>query len=89
MPPDPALSAGPVRQLSKRNFLSAPRLREPIAVSFPSAFSSSLRQPIPSLPSWYRLHRHELNEHWALSSTSVLRASNSLIHGKAILVVPE
>ena len=62
-----------LRLCRKENFLSAPRLREAIIGSFPSAFSSSLCQPKPSLPSQYRLQRHELNEHPALSSTSLLR----------------
>ena len=45
--------------------------------------------PIPSLPSWYKLQRHELNKHPALSSTCSLSARNSAVHGSAILVVPE
>src|ERR1700730_10631107 len=79
----------PLRLWRRENFLSAPRLREPIAVFCPSAFSSSLCQPMPSLPSWYRLQRHELNKHPTFSSTRLLRVRNSFVQGSAILVVPE
>ena len=41
--------------------LSAPKLKDAIGVHLPILFSSSLCQPMPSLPSWYKLSKHELN----------------------------
>ena len=43
------------------NFLSAPKLKEAIIGLFPNDFSSSLCHATPSLSSWYKLSKHELN----------------------------
>src|SRR5690606_16100029 len=67
------------------NFLSAPKLNDPMAAFSIKSFSPSLCQAIPSLPSWYKLSRQELYCSPLFSSSMALRESSSFVHGNAVL----
>jgi hypothetical protein len=52
-------------------------------------FSSSLCHPIPSLPSWYKFNKQELNFVFDRFSATCLSLASSLVHGNAFFTVFE
>jgi len=62
------------------NFRSAPILTEVMELLSPIDFSSSLCNPIPSWPSWYKFNKQELNFVFERFSTVCLRFTPSLVH---------
>src|SRR5690606_857076 len=61
------------------NFLSAPKLNEPIAPFFLKSSSPSLCQAMPSSPLWYRLSKQELKRSPVSVSISFFNSNKSAV----------
>ena len=72
-----------------RKSLSAPKLTDAIIGLMPSSFSSSLCQPIPTLPSGYSFNRTLLNSWWVIFCIRCLIWKRSLSQLSGSRVSPE